>query len=124
MNTKAAIGVLDDTGKVLGIICHYDGYLQGVGKTLFEHYNTMSSVIKLLDLGTLVKLGSTIDTTTVASRNTSCRWIEPREFETIGDFERYFQVADYCYLYQNHNWTYKQNLKENIPYALLEFAFI
>lgn len=40
----------------VGIYCHWDGYPDGVGKILFEHYNTAEKVNQLLALGALSSL--------------------------------------------------------------------
>ena len=41
MGTHAMIGIYNPAdGSVDASYCHYDGYLEGVGQVLFEHYNT------------------------------------------------------------------------------------
>jgi hypothetical protein len=57
MSTRARIGLL--TGdNVRSIYCHYDGYPEGVGATLREHYTGLAKVNALLDLGDLSELGA------------------------------------------------------------------
>ena len=42
MGTSAMIGIYNQKdGSVTASYCHYDGYVDGVGRTLFDHYNTM-----------------------------------------------------------------------------------
>ena len=38
MGTRTAIFQKQMNGEYLGTYIHYDGYIEGVGKTLFEHY--------------------------------------------------------------------------------------
>ena len=43
MGTHAMIGVWhEETNEVIASYVHYDGYVEGVGKTLVEHYNDQS----------------------------------------------------------------------------------
>jgi hypothetical protein len=39
MGTHAMIGVYNQDGSVTASYCHYDGYLEGVGRTLINSYN-------------------------------------------------------------------------------------
>ena len=40
MGTRSIIGTLNDNGTVTASYCHYDGYLEGVGSTLLDSYNS------------------------------------------------------------------------------------
>ncbi|WP_299548704.1 hypothetical protein [uncultured Helicobacter sp.] len=44
------------TDQVKGIYCHWDGYVEGVGKTLKEHYNTDELANALINLGDISSL--------------------------------------------------------------------
>lgn len=67
MATRSYIAIRNSDGTVSGVYCHWDGYPEGVGKTLTTHYNTPELVEELLKLGSLSSLGSTItDPETVA----------------------------------------------------------
>jgi hypothetical protein len=62
MSTRSRIAIENQDGTVDSIYCHFDGYLSGVGKTLFNHYD-QEKLEKLLELGDISSLGeSTIDT--------------------------------------------------------------
>ena len=56
MSTNAAIITKTETGYA-GIYCHFDGYPDGVGKTLKEHYTNPNKVADLIDLGDISQLG-------------------------------------------------------------------
>ena len=60
MATRSFIGILNSNGSVTGVYCHWDGYPDGVGKVLKEHYTDRSKVIELLELGGLSSLGPRI----------------------------------------------------------------
>lgn len=124
MNTKAAIGILYETGEILGIICHYDGYVQGVGKTLLTHYNSIDSIKALLELGTLTNLKETVEATQAVVNNRAHRHVKSMMFRSRDDFERYYAIADYFYLFESNHWVYKHGFKENTSYELLELALM
>lgn len=50
-----------DTGKVLGIYCHSDGYLTYNGAILIDHYNERDKVEALMNLGNLSSLGEKLN---------------------------------------------------------------
>lgn len=60
MSTRTAIFQEQNDGKFLGLYIHHDGYIEGVGKMLFEQYSDRSKVKELLDKKVaLSSLGST-----------------------------------------------------------------
>lgn len=38
-STRSQVGIIDKSGNIISTYVHYDGYPQGVGKTLQKHYN-------------------------------------------------------------------------------------
>ena len=56
MSTRSSIS-LKKNGQFKSIYCHNDGYLEGVGRTLYNNYKTERDVEKLLELGDLSSLG-------------------------------------------------------------------
>jgi len=62
MATRSRIAIENQDGTVTSIYCHFDGYLEGVGKKLFNHYDREKTE-KLMELGDISVLGeSTLDT--------------------------------------------------------------
>ena len=61
MATRSRIAIEKQDGTVDSIYCHFDGYIDGVGKTLFENYSDREKVEKLIELGDLSSLGSQIE---------------------------------------------------------------
>ena len=51
MSTRSRIGIINADKTVSSIYCHFDGYPQGVGQTLLNHFTTKHQVQKLIDLG-------------------------------------------------------------------------
>ena len=62
MATRSRIAIENQDGTVTSIYCHFDGYLAGVGKKLFNHYDREKTE-KLMELGDISVLGeSTLNT--------------------------------------------------------------
>ena len=74
MATRSTIAVKDADGSVRSIYCHWDGYPEGVGATLREHYTNTPKIEQLLGVGDISVLGSTLDVYP--------REIYPRETDT------------------------------------------
>jgi hypothetical protein len=122
MSTRSAIGLKLADGKVKAIYCHWDGYLDGVGKILCNYYKDEETIKKLLDLGDLSGLGKIpeVDETywdaskfhhnydlcsTYASRGD-----EDTEAITFNNEEEYLDYydlsVDYIYLFKDGKWYY------------------
>lgn len=63
MATRSRIGILNKIGTVDSVYCHYDGYIDGNGVTLFENYATIDQVKDLMVKGDFSALGETLETT-------------------------------------------------------------
>jgi hypothetical protein len=62
MATRSKIAIENQDGTVTAIYCHWDGYVDGVGKTLFENYDR-EKLEQLIELGDISSLGETLDET-------------------------------------------------------------
>lgn len=122
MSTKAAIGILNSEGTIRGICCNYDGYLQGVGSTLNKCYNTVGLADELISIGNITKLQDDAEATKIASLNRGTMSKKSMRFNNVDDFERYYSVADYYYLFDKTCWTYRTAMSENHSYEFLEMT--
>jgi len=59
--TRSRIGMANPDGSITSIYAHWDGYLDGVGKTLKSFYRNPSLVKKLISLGDLSNLEAKLD---------------------------------------------------------------
>ena len=62
MATRSRIGLKLDDGTIKQVYCHWDGYVEGVGLTLVENYNTIDKVEELINLGDISSLGFKLST--------------------------------------------------------------
>ena len=69
MATRSTIAILETTGVVKQIYCHWDGYIEHNGKILKEHYKTPELVKELISHGDMSVLASNINPTSEHSFN-------------------------------------------------------
>ena len=58
MATSSNIGLLNKNGSVTYVYCHSDGYPEGVGSTLAQHWTDPSKIAQLMELGDIAILGT------------------------------------------------------------------
>jgi hypothetical protein len=102
MSTRARIAIENQDETVDSIYCHFDGYINSVGKTLFEHYD-QEKLERLLELGDISSLGeSTIDTVAYCRDRG-----EDLKFQSFNDVEDLFEDGfgsgvEYVYCLTKH----------------------
>lgn len=62
MSTHSAIAIKEDN-KITSIYCHFDGYLEHNGVTLFEHYQDVDKIKSLIALGDISSLKESLEPT-------------------------------------------------------------
>ena len=60
MGTRSTIAKENADGTITSIYCHWDGYPEGVGQTLADHYTDPTKIDQLLALGDLSILDAEI----------------------------------------------------------------
>jgi len=121
MATRSTIGMLLEDGQTIrSVYCHWDGYPEGVGAILRDHYTDPSKIERLLDIGDISSLredigeqhdfDSSSDVTTFYGRDRGETGINALthadEHEWIG-FRR-GSWCEYGYLWANGEWhTFK-----------------
>ena len=68
MSTRSRIAIENQDGTVISVYCHFDGYVKGVGKTLFENYNREKTE-QLVELGDISQLNESTETTIAYARD-------------------------------------------------------
>lgn len=61
MSTRCRIGMKLSDGRIKSIYSHWDGYPDGVGRTLEKYYTDPKKIEELLELGDISSLGSYYD---------------------------------------------------------------
>lgn len=132
MSTRSLIGIENADKTVSYVYCHYDGYLDHVGKILTNHYTDEKVIRQLLDLGELSSLGNTpvsnpedwrkfrIDPEHIMCKAYKDRGDVDVDFNTVNSLDDYIMAgnerdADYIYVFTlEHNWKYIQRAKDRV----------
>lgn len=115
MSTRCLIGMENEENIITFIYCHHDGYPEGVGKYLKEYYNNEEIIKKLLSLGAISGLGSTIERTAKEAYNDE----NTRTAHSRKDFVKSQSDANYYYLWKNDRWL----MSSGNPEEFLEFYY-
>jgi hypothetical protein len=113
MSTQSFIGIELKDGTIKSIYCHSDGYLEGVGMTLFEHFQDSRKIKKMIKLGGLSSLGAHVEIPQGQEHsfekrlnNVCCFYTrdrgEPLSIMKYDDLQDYLENSDngYDYLYK------------------------
>ena len=69
MATRSRIAIENQDRTISSIYCHWDGYPEGVGATLKDHYSDSKKLQQLIDLGDISSLDNTTSTTVAYHRD-------------------------------------------------------
>ena len=86
MSTRSSIAVQYPNGSVAAVYCHFDGYLDGVGRDLVKNYNSFDQAQALVKQGDMSSPG-----TPYTTRGEKFEDVAPREYAS---FEEYLQRVD------------------------------
>lgn len=121
MSTRSRIGIKNSNGTITSIYCHFDGYPDGVGAVLKEHYNDENVIQKFINLGDMSFLTPTIDPNPnlphsfdKPQKGVTVFYGRDRQEENINarisnTEKEYFKLAEdcwgeYAYLWENGKW--------------------
>lgn len=117
MGTRSYIGSLQADGSVRAVYCHWDGYPDGVGRTLREKYTDPSKIEALIDGGDLSSLGAEIgekhsfdesprEWCTFYGRDRGDWGCKARALEGLDGFIKHAtdEGAEYAYLHDRDTW--------------------
>lgn len=132
MGTHSRIGIEMPDHSVVSVYCHWDGYVEGNGKTLVQHYLNREDVQELIDGGSMSTLRTRGEWNSKALRDENGEWIsdaagylmyeDDREPQPLYHTERGEEISiehtsfdefvsgnlggeDYAYLFDlNDNW--------------------
>ena len=105
MSTRSRIAIENQDGTVQSIYCHFDGYISGVGKTLFNHYDR-EKLEKLIELGDISSLDESTEDTVAYCRDRGEDFHSTGYLNVEGLFENGFNSGEefmYC-LSKNGVW--------------------
>ena len=109
MATRSRIGLLLETGYVLSVYHHWDGYPEWLGVTLQRKFDTYDLVAEVLDGGDVSCIDSTTDWNLekvenhVQYYNDRGENTEPRLDTSVEDYLA--NGEEYAYLFENNQWV-------------------
>lgn len=110
MSTRCLVGIKDGE-KFKYIYVHHDGYISGVGKTLQEHFPTVSDIEPILEYGdrsSLVEDSHPGDGDSYSERERKLKYKKPN-LATINNETGIWELAnefwaEYVYILENGQW--------------------
>ena len=106
MSTRSLIAIVNSSDNIRAIYCHFDGYVTGVGATLYENYQDVDKLNKLIDLGDISSLKETVETAVAYARDRHENYAElkPKTYsnalQLLSDGRT--RGVDYIYAYNAH----------------------
>jgi len=122
MATRSRIGLLLETGYVLSVYHHWDGYPEWLGVTLKEKFNTYEKIAELIDGGDISCCDSDSDWNLqkvdlhVQYYNDRGENTEPRLDTTVEDYLS--KGEEFAYLFENNEWVCYKLPYQGEPYVV------
>lgn len=133
MATRSTIALEYNDGTVKSIYCHYDGYLDGVGSTLLEHYTDPAKVDQLMQHGSMSTLGAEIGEQHDFDRHyrdpANKNWclfygrdrgendVDANEFDDYDDYLNNNPGEEFNYIMRDNVWYVDRHQGEFFPLA-------
>ena len=95
-------------GQYIAIYCHWDGYLEGIGKELKDNYNTYEKALNLVLGGSISSIENGNVRYYTMRKGEEWTSIEPVEFNTLRTAKKngIFSWCEYFYVFDNGEWRY------------------
>lgn len=119
MSTRSMIA-FDNGSNITAIYCHFDGYIEGVGVTLKNYWDTIEKVESLMELGDLSSLGTQIGEKQDFNKPTNKEWclaygrdrgeggVDAKDFHSLHYAEGAHKGVDYFYVFDGLEWKFKR----------------
>jgi hypothetical protein len=142
MGTRSRIGMKLEDGTIKHSYCQYDGFPEGVGKTLEMHYNNIEKVEELLSFGDMSCLEEKIHPSGIHNFKISENGVTvfygrdrgdsnvDAQVTSIDEFEskEFTTCIDYLYLFSEGKWFVKSLIDSSgwklVTDSLLELALM
>ena len=94
------------TNEYIGIYCHWDGYLEGVGETLKNDFNTYEKALNLILGGSCSSIEDNGRITRYATRKgEKWEYLAPKQSDNPISLAK----QEFCYLFENGKWKWLDN---------------
>ena len=120
MGTRSTIALEFDNGSVKQIYVGYDGYLDGVGRTLLANYNTPEKVTELIEQGDMSYREDTVALSCFYGRDRDETGIEADEYSSFFEYLEQGDFESYNYIMRGGEWYVDRGT--NCQHSLLTVA--
>lgn len=112
MGTHAMVGVWhEETNEVISSYVHYDGYVEGVGATLVNHYNDQVRAETVAHGGYL----SSLESSYIKSRRNAVHKDKAVYYSSVEEYLKEgfeYACAHYLYLWDGEAWFFASRNKK------------
>lgn len=108
MATCASISVINEDKHYKTIYVHFDGYIDGLGNTLYNFYKDEEKVNELINLGDASSIDETIESSEFYQRDRGEVGCGPVYYFSLHGFEKKFE---YSYVFKEGEWFLVQSGK-------------
>lgn len=130
MSTNSTIAAIQKDGTVKAVYAHWDGYIQGNGKLLFENHNSEDAAQTIVGLGSISSLDELLSppegvehsfdkpakgVTTCYGRDRGESDTEPTSYISLESYTAHGDFQEFNYLWRNNKWNILTNDKKWIP---------
>lgn len=111
MSTRSRVGIKEKDGTIRSVYVHFDGYVAGVGKTLYESYRNADKIEQLINLGDMSSIDSEIEKCEPYTQRGEDLSIAK---DTVESFDKNWASCgeEYVYLYTDGRWMTNSIYKE------------
>lgn len=111
MSTRSRVGIKEKDGTVRSVYVHFDGYVAGVGKILYESYQDVDKIEQLINLGDMSSINSEVEKCEPYTQRGKDLKIAT---DTLLSFKRYWASCweEYVYLYTDGRWMVNSVYKD------------
>ena len=120
MSTRSNIAIENQDGSITSLYCHFDGYLQHVGKILADNYSDPKKVEKLFDGNGFRSLTKNPDDLERYEGNED-RYEHRTEYSFVDASDSLF--IEYLYLYRDGRWYVSESKRLDTKDGYRECVF-
>ena len=102
MATRSSVSTITKDG-IKAIYIHWDGYIGGVGKTLYNNYMNQEKIEELINIGDMSSLAETIEESSKSCyRDSPPKTLRDWNFHEL--YNNFGEGLDYHYFWNGHQW--------------------
>ena len=107
MGTHALIACRNERNDVQVTYCHYDGYLEGAGKSLYDNFDNREDARTITNIGYLSALYDSMDENVDKSLHANTE--KPTYYDSIETMLKHIKTdfyVEYVYWFEDEEWHY------------------